>query len=250
MKGRKIVFLISAAAVGIAALVIGTSWVEALRAYALNGIGIAHDYMYSEPEQGIHDLLNTLKAENERLKAELRTYEVIKQQLGAHSFDQYQSIPVLVIARPIDTFGSELIISKGIKSGVLVGAPVVIHNSILVGFITSSQDATATMQTLFHPSTNITVEHAASDPDTPSARGTLVSRHYSSLLVTTIPRDSSLQEEDSIITTGNEKNIPYGLYVGKVHKITSTESDPYLEARILPQYDIDDIRALSVLYLP
>jgi rod shape-determining protein MreC len=210
------------------------------RVFGIKGIDISEDALATTER---------LTMENIRLKAELSDYRHLKDQLGAPVFDGFQKIPAQVIARPIDTLNSSYVINKGVADGVPSGAPVVIRGSILLGFTRELSEHSAIVQTLFHPSTSLTVETARHEEEDP-ARGLLVSRYQTSLAMETIPRDALLKEGQYIITSAKGSEVPYGMIIGTVASILRPENEAYQTAVVDVPYDADEIDALTVLSLP
>ena len=193
--------------------------------------------------------LASLRAENIRLQAELQDYRRLRAQLGSPSFADLRPIPAVVVSRPIDAFHSEFIINKGIRQGISVNSPVVVQGSVLVGFIKEVTEQTATIQLLLHPAAQLTAETVPADEETPIARGLLRSRYYTSLHLTTVPRDVPLTVNQRLVTASKD-NVPYGLVVGTIAEVSSPEHEAYQEARIALPYDPDSLDVVSVLAAP
>ncbi len=201
-------------------------------------------------DQSALDHIEQLRAENARLKAEVRQSRITSEQLGTPKVENMHAVPAAVVSRPLDTLKSQYVISKGIQDGITVGSPVVIQGSILVGFIQTVNENSAVIQTLYHPSTHLTVETVPEDSEKPVARGLLQSRYYTSLHITTIPRDVEIKEGEPIVTSIKEANLPQGMLIGTIESIWNPEHEAYQEARILMPYDIDQIDAVYVLVAP
>ncbi len=210
----------------------------------LFGLGNINDF------QTIIDQNASLRADNARLQAELADYRRLRQQLGSPAYGDLRAIPAAVIARPLDTFQSKYVLNKGLKQGLALNAPVVVNGSVLTGFISEISEDSAVMSTLFSPSTQITVEIINPDAESVPARGLLQSRHYTSLSVTTIPRDANIKQNQTVVTVAKDKDLPYGLVVGSVSSMTTSEQDAYQEARLSVPYDADSIDGVHVLVLP
>lgn len=191
-----------------------------------------------------HDLA-TLRADNIRLAAELRDYHKLRDQLGSPAYDNLRHIPALVTHRPVDTFRTQYFINRGAKDGITLGAPVTTHGSTLVGFITDLQEHSAVLQLLLHPSTSLNAVAADND----QARGLLTGHAYTSLTLTTVPRDVTLTADQPVITTSQE-HVPHGLLVGHIADIDAAENETYQQATLRLPYDPDDLRAVTVLVAP
>lgn len=200
--------------------------------------------------EDITDQLSQLQTENIRLKAELKDYNQLKQQLSTPAFGDFHQVQAHVAGRPIDTLQSQLIINKGAQDGITLHAPVIINNGVIVGLVSDVQANSATITSLYHPSTALPVVSVSDDPDKAPARGLLKSQSYSQLRVTTIPRNYELAEQTEFVTSQDANSIPEGLRVGTVKTIFNDQQDAYQEAVLQAPYDIDQIRAVTVLVLP
>lgn len=200
-------------------------------------------------ESNVAEQMARLVAENASLQSQVKDYGRLRDQIGSISIDSMRVIPAAVIGRPVDTFRLRLVISRGLKDGVVIGAPVVIRGKTLIGYVTDASPSTATVQLLLHPQTNVTVEVSSDDPDMPPARGLLKGKHYTSLSVSTIPRDVKLAPGQAVVTQASE-SVPFGLFIGTIGQLYTPENEPYQSADIALPYDPDLIDAVTVLALP
>ncbi len=201
----------------------------------------------NQPSHSIDDKLKQLTLDNLRLTSELTDYKRLREQLAAPAFDSMNPIYAHVISRPIDTLQSEYIINKGIAEGVGSGDAVVVNGSALVGFVSQLSLHSAVVQTIFHPSTSITVETVVTDSGAAPARGLVTSHFQTSLSMGTIPRDAAIAPGQSVVTTSNGQQIPYGIVVGTVASVNKPENEAYQQAVIEVPYNMDSIEAVIVL---
>lgn len=210
------------------------------RFFGVNGIEISDSAL---------DTLAKKTMENIRLRAELGDYRRLKMQLGAPAFDSLRRVPAQVVARPIDTLTSSYVINKGIADGVSSEAPVLVQGSVLIGFTKELSQHSATVQTLFHPSTSVTVETIPKGEEK-VARGLLKSHYQTSLSMETIQRDSPIAVGQKIVTTNKNIQLPYGMIIGTVASLSSPENEAYQTAVLDVPYDSDAIDAVTVLVAP
>ena len=193
--------------------------------------------------------LEVLQAKNASLESQLKNYQNISAQIGGITIDSVREVQAYVVGRPIDTYQSRFILNKGIADGVVLGAPVVIAGPTLVGFIVDAGVHSSTFAMLFSPALNLTAEITPQDPDVTPARGLLSGQYYTSMLLSTIPRNITLTEGLPVVTTLSE-NVPYGLLIGTLGHITSKENEPYQTAYVVPNYVPKAIHAVTILVLP
>ena len=201
----------------------------------------------ASPSQSTEDQLKRLTMDNIRLTSELTDYKILRDQLAAPAFESMQPIYAHVISRPIDTLQSEYVINKGIAEGIGSGDAVVVNGSALVGFVSQLSLHSAVVQTVFNPSTSITVQTVVTDSGSTPASGLVTSRFQTSLSMGTIPRDASVTTGQSIVTTSNGEQIPQGIVVGTISSVSKPENEAYQQATIELPYTIDSVEAVTVL---
>lgn len=196
-------------------------------------------------EQEYTDQLGVLLAENARLKAELADYVELRRQLQQPSTKSMRTIEAVVAGAPLDVFRTHVLLNRGARDGVVAGAPVVSEGSVLIGYISELNEQAAVLRLLFDPETSIPAEVAGA----PHARGLLIGNLYTSLLLTTVPRDAQINEGQVVVTVAQDIT-PAALVIGEIEKIYQAENEAYQQARIRVKYDVDDLRAVTVLVQP
>lgn len=201
-------------------------------------------------EESADEQAAVLRADNIRLKAELQDYRILRQQLASPSLDDWKSLPAMIVGRPIDTAHTGLALNRGLEDGVTVGAPVVTRDFLLVGVVETVQSQSSFVRTLLHPESQFSVMSVPEDIEAKAARGLLESRFRTSLHMVTIPRDLPIAEGENIVIDARNEDLPLGLVVGKVQAVDNPEHEAYQEARIELPYDLDELRAVSILLAP
>ncbi len=196
----------------------------------------------------VDEQLQRLQAENISLKSQLKEYERLKSQLSVPTLSSLRSIPAAVVGRPLDPFQNRYVLSKGIRDGVVLGSPVV-SSSTFLGFIVDVTERTSTMELLFTPTTSLTAEVVPEDPDLPPVKGLLTGHHYTSVLLSTIPRDVKISPGQAVVTSANEF-VPQGLFIGKVGEVVNKENEPYQTAQVLTSYTPSALEAVTILVEP
>jgi cell shape-determining protein MreC len=207
----------------------------------------------NQPQPADQVRLETLLAENIRLEAELADYRRLRAHLGTPAYRDFKMIPAAIVGRPLDTFRSEFVISRGARAGVTLGAPVITSGSTLVGFISSLQEDSAVVRLLFHPTATLTVDilpHTEAERTELIGSGLVQGRHYTSLLLTTVPRDVILQEGAVVVSAAKAGQLPFGLFLGTIAELRGSKNEVYQEALLSVPYDADELRAVTVLVSP
>lgn len=191
--------------------------------------------------------LATLQSENARLRSELRRFTRVERQLGASVFSGFRQIPATVGVRPIDTYQAQYVLHKGVDDGVVTGAPVVVNGSMLVGFVSELSARSSVVTLLTNPHNTLPVEVAGDDPQDTPARGLAQGSHFTSILLSTVPRDKELVSGMHVVTASQEGVVPHGLLVGNVGSVVSAERDAYQSAVIDVPYDSESLEAVTIL---
>ena len=137
--------------------------------------------------------IDKLKAENEELKQKNREFEIVKSENETlkeyvnlkEKYNNYESIPSYVINKEISNFGSTIIINVGKKDGVEPNMTV-ISDKGLVGYIISTTNTTAKVQTIIDTATAVSATISTSR-DSILVRGTLDANY--TLKATYIPTE-------------------------------------------------------------
>lgn len=253
MKAKNRASLIILALVVLVLLFLQTPLMRTARSAAWNtwtlGVGKVFDAGTQTLQGDVQQKIESLQAENISLKSKLADYERLKGQLGTPDTTSLRAIPAAVVSQGIDTFQSRYIVSKGIRDGVALGAPVVLSGSTLIGTIVEVTEHNSTLELLLAPSTNLTAEILPEDPDTPLVKGLLTGRHYTSLYLSTIPRDVKLHSGQAVVTSASE-SLPSGLVVGSLGEITNKENEPYQTAAVVTSWTPPNISAVNILVQP
>ncbi|MDP3997209.1 MAG: rod shape-determining protein MreC [Candidatus Andersenbacteria bacterium] len=186
-----------------------------------------------------------LRADNIRLQAEQEDYRRLRRDLGSTSFTQLRTIPALAAVRPLDTFRTEFMINRGWAEGAVINAPVVVQGSVLIGLVTDVSEHAATVRLLLHPEQSLPAEVVGKD----NSRGLLRGRAYTSLVLSTVPRDAELALGEAVVTVAQE-GIPQGLLVGTVEAVQNEKNEAYQEAVVKLPYNPDELMAVTVLVQP
>jgi len=196
-------------------------------------------------DNSVNDQMQTLLARNIRLRAENLDYRRLQEQLGCLARDDFNEVPAMIIGYPADIFKSQYVLNKGAADGVVLGAPVVINNSILVGTIQELNNNTSLLRLLFHPETSLKAEVITEEEII--NRGLVVGKTFTGLEMVEIPRDAMLAQDQEVVTMNQPGVIPQGLFIGRVNIIKSDDRDPYQKAQLSVPYNPGEIVAVSVL---
>ena len=166
---------------------------------------------------------DSLKQKNSDLEQQLREYEIIKneneqlkQELNlAQKYEQYTTVPGVIIARDISNYSKTLVINIGSDNGVKENMTVIADEG-LVGYIVSTTAKTAKIQTIVD-SASSTSCLASTTRDVMTCKGTIESE--STLKATNLKIGSNVIQGDSVETSGMGGIYTKGIHVGRIKKV-------------------------------
>lgn len=184
--------------------------------------------------------IEQLKAENDSLKKQqseleqqLREFEIIKneneqlkQQLNlAEKYGEFTTVPGSIISRDISNYSKTLVINVGSENGIKEKMTVIADEG-LVGYVVSTTDKTAKIQTIVD-SASATSCLASSTRDTMICKGTIENKPQ--LSASNIATDARIIQGDSVETSGLGGIYVKGIHVGKIKKVNagSNKTDSY-----------------------
>jgi len=177
-------------------------------------------------------LLKDLELENNNLKALLNYFENqnFQYQIGR------------VIAKDVDR-PNTIVINQGSLNGLKIGQPVIVGNGVFIGKIIDVKESLATVLLLTDPALEVAVTLPSYDHSIGIARG----EYGLSLKVELIPQNEVVNENDTLITSGLEGDIPRGLVLGQVNRIVSTENDLFKTATVKTLINYKNISLVGVI---
>lgn len=169
-----------------------------------------------------------LKNKNSELEKRLREFEIVKSENETlkefmnlkEKYGNYKTIPAYVISNDINNFNATVIINAGKKDGIEPNMAVICEKG-LVGYVISTTDRTAKVQTLIDTATAVSATISTSR-DSIIVRGTLDGNN--TLRATYIPTDAELMINDSIETSGLGGIYPKGIRIGTIQEIANTKN--------------------------
>ncbi|MBN1326071.1 rod shape-determining protein MreC [Candidatus Falkowbacteria bacterium] len=229
--------------------------------FAMNILSDAQNTTYAFLTKLKYSIVNyqeaqNLKKENVEQKAEINqlTYEISQlkaleqeneklSRITDYKKDKdFDLITGKVISRDLNRVNT-LIINKGEFDGLKPGLPVIVDNGIIIGKLIDVRKNTSTVLLLTDQFSQLAVSLINSNKAIGLAKG----EFGLSIKVEFIPQDLDIEENDLIITSGMEQNIPRGLIIGKVNRIISYKNELFKSATISPLADYGEITILSIV---
>jgi rod shape-determining protein MreC len=176
--------------------------------------------------------LKTLEEENETLKKEIKFLEEKKYNF---------SFARIIGKSPENS--SVIILNRGKNDGIDIGFPIIVNQGVIVGKIIKVSENNSFATLLADNQSRV----AASILGIDRTAGTVEGEYGLSLKMNLIPRNQIVNIDDMVITSGLEKNIPRGLIIGQVSRLTTKTHDLFQSAIIKPSVSYENLGIVSVI---
>lgn len=174
--------------------------------------------------------MERLRQENEQLRSELNF-------VGERGFTTQQAD---VIIYQSGAGRDKLRINVGADDGVEAGMPVV-ADSVVVGAI--EEVSARNSEVLLVTDTDFRAL-AIADAD---AEGIVRGGVGSSIRIEQLPPDATLEEGDTVVTSGRDGNYPRGLLIGTVRSVGDDTDQVFGSAQLAPEISYRQLQVVSVL---
>ncbi len=153
-----------------------------------------------------------LKKKNSELETTLREYEIVKSENSTlkeylnltEKYSDYTTKAAYIISKDISNYSNVFVINVGKKDGIENNMTVIAEQG-LVGYVISTTDSTAKVQTIIDTASTVSATMSSSR-DNIICKGTL--EQDGMLKATYIPTTANLVQGDQIETSRNGRNIP------------------------------------------
>ncbi len=203
---------------------------------------------------------DALKAENERLRAQLATMEdkireaelTLEENAFLSEFlslkenhDDYRFLKCEIVAREESGYRLTLTLNAGTGEGVAVGYPVITASGV-VGRVTEVGSNWAKVEPITELSSSVGayVERSGSDG---IAGGSYLYRDRGQLALSYLDVTADIVEGDRVRTSGVNSFYPRGLLIGTVTDILTDPATGERSAVITPTSDLSDLRDVMIL---
>ncbi len=202
--------------------------------------------------------INRLQQENEELKNKnaeleqsLREFEIVKNENAtlkeylnlSEQYGNYETKAAYIINRDISNYSNIFIINVGEKDGIKPNMTVISEKG-LVGYIISTTDHTAKVQTIIDTASTVSAT-LSSSRDNLICKGTLEESNV--LKATYIPTTANLVPGDKVETSGMGGIYPKGIYIGTIKRVVATQNIVDRYAIIEPAVDFDKVDTVLVI---
>ena len=179
------------------------------------------------------------KIEKEEIK-ELKNLLNLKE-----TYSNYKVINSTVITRNKTYFLNTLEIDKGKKEGIKKNMAVVTTKG-LIGKISKVYSNSSEVKLLSNSSSKYKTSIIIRSNDNDYV-GIIEDVKDNLIIINSIDKNSGIKKGDEIVTSGMEKEIPKGIYIGKVEKIESKKYNLSKKIFIKTQINFNSIHYVSII---
>lgn len=185
-----------------------------------------------------NDDLAALEQENKELAAALEIKSA-KPTLFANSKVAY------IGNRTLRDSEQSMLINLGSADGVKLNQIATTTDGQLIGYIDEVSTTSATLRLLQDIQSKVPIKVL----ETKNTEGIIEGQTGFTLALNYVPTTSDLKAEQIVVTSGLDGRFPANLVVGKVGKVTKTESNPFQSAEVIPGVDVRKITTVLILNL-
>lgn len=183
-----------------------------------------------------------LISENAKLSDFRRRNEILEEQLNMLPKDKYEMESAYVIGADPNGFGSWIEISKGGRKGIEVGMPAIISNNILIGKVESVEPETSRILLITGPTSKVNALSVET-----GAKGLVSGKFGLGIVFERILQTDEIREGNSIVTSGLAKEIPRGIYVGRIQNVALSEDKLFYQGIIISPVDFSKLEIISII---
>ncbi|MBI5254506.1 rod shape-determining protein MreC [Candidatus Falkowbacteria bacterium] len=201
--------------------------------------------------------IKTLKQENEYLKNDveklLAKQSYCAEQAEENKFLREQSdflkkakqsgVAAQVIGKSSDLSVNTLIINRGTNDKVNVGHAVVSEGGTFIGKIYKVSALTSVVLLINDDLSNV----AAAINNKNKTIGLVVGEYGLGIKMDFIPPEEKVGEGDLVITSGLEKDVPFGLVIGTISSVVKKPESLFQQASIKSLVEFNKLRLVTII---
>ena len=187
----------------------------------------------SDLEQSLREL-EMIKSENEILKE----YVNLKDK-----YKNYETVPAYIIHKDISNYSNVIVINVGSSDGIEANMTVIADKG-LVGYVLSTTETTAKVQTIVDTATSVS---AVLNTSREAIILNGMQGNYTTLKATFLPTDASILQNDNVETSGLGGIYPKGIHIGTVKEMVETKNTTDRYAYIETAVDFKKLETVLVI---
>ncbi len=202
---------------------------------------------FIEENEALEKEIAQLIVENAKFKELEQDNIKLRAQLNFLAANNYKSVLANVISQnlifDIKEGDQDIVIDKGSKDGVEVGYGVIDENGVIVGKILEVKDTLAKVCL----TTNRNCKFAATIQNSGRTIGITEGDLGLTIKMNYIPQSETINNNDTVVTSGLGGNIPRGLVLGRVIQVNNRSNEIWQDVNIEPLFDLNTLTILNVL---
>jgi rod shape-determining protein MreC len=155
--------------------------------------------------------------------------------------DEYDLEAALIIGKDLVEKDEAVFIDKGDRQGIRPGMPVLIGGGVLVGRVKDVSYNQSSVELILSKNSNISAELESGE------KGIVRGEYGTSAILDMIPQTAQIKNQDEVITSGLNGDIPRGMLIGYVKEVLPSTDYLFQAASINLPYEIEKIRLVWVL---
>lgn len=195
----------------------------------------------------LEDKINGLVVENARLKELENENQKLREYLNFSSQNKMNYILANVTSQEnfLDSvkYGQNIIINKGSSDNLIPGLVVINGQGIVVGKVLEVDNNSARVCLLINNSCKLAVSILNDNRTIGVTEGDL----GLTIKINFVGQTEKINQDDIVVTSGLEKNIPAGLVLGRVSQINNNENDVWQNINVEPLINFDNLGVVSVV---
>ncbi len=198
--------------------------------------------------------VNQLTVENVKLRFLEEENSELRKNLNFLAKEKRRWLMADIISRggiANNTIDSQtIIIDRGLKDGLVPGLAAVSSTAsgtssqgVIIGKVINVQDNTSEVFLITNKNCKLAATILGEDKTSGIAQGEL----GLTINLGFIPQTQNIKVNDLVATSGLEQNIPRGLVIGRVVKVTKENNEVWQNATIEPQINLDALTIIAIL---
>jgi len=190
----------------------------------------------------LNEQIENLKIKNISIALLQKENKILRELLDFTNEYNYKYLTSEIIGKS-EGMSNILIINQGASQGVIQGLAVINTKGLVIGKIWECNDLSSKILLLNDNQSRI----ASSILNHQETTGVVEGEYGLSMKMNLIPQDIQIKKGDVIITSGLEKNIPYGLIIGEINNVESKKGELFQSANVQPLSPLDSSHIVSVV---
>ncbi len=177
-----------------------------------------------------------------QLKEMAQENEFLRQQIGLASSEPRQLILANIIGQDSSGLGKYFLINKGAKDGVKEKAAVISAGNLLLGQVIETTNSFSKIQLITDPNSRINALIQES-----RITGLVRGGRGLNLTIDLLPQGKTIEQGQTIITSGLAGFFPPGLLIGQIERVISSQVQISQTAKIKPVVDFNKLEKVFVI---